>query len=134
MSNEEKINELLALYESYEKKANELLLLKESIEKKIKEFMVVVSSISALRETNEEYIFPLSSQAYVMVGSVKKDKIFVNVGSNVVVEMGFDEAENYFKELASKYEEEKSKIDKMINDIVKHMEEIKKNLEIMGVV
>ncbi len=134
MDVESKVQEMLYMYDVYEKKANQLVLLREKIEKKINEYDIVIKSIEGLKEDHDEYILPISSRVYVKVGSVNKKNLFVNIGSNIVVEMSHDKAIKYFEKLKEKASAELTRLDDMIEDVVGQMEKIRQQLESSGVI
>ncbi|MEM5843682.1 MAG: prefoldin subunit alpha [Candidatus Aenigmatarchaeota archaeon] len=122
------LQEKILVYRLLEARLNSLLKERELLIAKIVEIQTTLQSIEEIKKS-EEVLFALGSEAYAFGKIKEKDKIIVEVGSNIALEKNFDDAKKTLEKRRVEIEKTLNDAEKEINEISLRLQELAPEIE-----
>ncbi|MEM5882738.1 MAG: prefoldin subunit alpha [Candidatus Aenigmatarchaeota archaeon] len=125
---ENELQEKVLVYRLLEARLNSLLKERELMLSKIIEIQTTLQSIEEIKK-GEEVLFALGSEAYAFGRLKEKDKIIVEIGSNIALEKTFEDAKKTLEKRRVEMEKALNEVEKSIVEISSRLQELAPEIE-----
>ena|SRR5437867_11410490 len=116
MAEKEEFREKLLTYRLLETRLESLATQKNLIMNKVSEIAATISSIDELVK-NDNFLFPVGSEAFIPGKILEKNKVIVEIGANVALEKNIEQAKQTLEKRKKELEKTNSEMDAEIVQI-----------------
>ncbi|MEM5794484.1 MAG: prefoldin subunit alpha [Candidatus Aenigmatarchaeota archaeon] len=125
---EKELQEKIFVYRLLEARLNSLLKERELLIAKIVEIQTTLQSIEEIKK-GEEVLFALGSEAYAFGKLKEKNRIIVEVGSNIALEKNFEDAKKTLEKRRIEMEKTLNEVEKSIVEVSSRLQELAPEIE-----
>ncbi len=122
MNVEGELQEKMVIYRTLESRMEILTKQRDLVANKITELLSTISSIDEIENGKDEILFKIGEEVYASGEIKSKDKVFVSVGANIVIEKSIIDGKKILND-------RKEEMGNILKEIENNMNEISKTLK-----